>query len=487
MNESLKEKAFGNMQWTAISTTYVSAVQLFNIFVLAVILSPSEIGSMTILMLTIWFTQAFSDGGMSPAIIHQKRTSAGLLNTLFLLNILLSVALYALINTLAVPLSMLFRQPELQQYFPVAMSVVIIASIGTQFRVIMAKELRFDLIARHEMASVTVNAIVAITLATMGYGIWSMVIGYVSGTIISTLVLIISGLRYWKPGLPLSTDGLRAFITFGRFQIGERVLIFLNSRLDQILVGALIGTQALGIYTIAHNFVISPTVRVNQVITTVMFPVFAQLQDEVETLRNGYLKLVKIVTILNTPILLGMALVAPFVIPLLFEAQWHDSIYIIQILSVYALIRSTGSPAGSLQLAKGRADLGFKWNLALLAVTSPVIYFGATIGGLPGIGWALIILHVSLMVPYWVLMIRPLIGPPAKSYFIAIIDAFVPGVFMAAAVWVIALFPYFPSDEIKLAVLIVSGIGLFTLFIYRVERVLYDEVKSLVIHKYLRK
>jgi O-antigen/teichoic acid export membrane protein len=187
--------------------------------------------------------------------------------------------------------------------------------------------------------------------------------------------------------------------------------------MDQILVGALLGTQALGIYTIAHNFVISPTIRVNQVITTVMFPVFARLQDELEILRNGYLKLVKIVTILNTPILLGMALVAPFVIPLLFDPKWHESIYIIQILSVYALIRSTGSPAGSLQLAKGRADLGFKWNLGLLIISGPVIYAGIQWGGLTGMGWSLILLHAFLMIPYWIFMIRPLIGPPARSYF----------------------------------------------------------------------
>jgi lipopolysaccharide exporter len=487
MSETLKEQAFNSMQWTGISTVYVSVVQLFNIFVLAFFLSPFEIGSMTILMLTIWFTQAFSDGGMSPAIVHHKHIDPYLLNSLFLLNIVYSVVLYVVLNLISAPLSVLFKQPDLQSFFPLAMSVVVTASIGTQFRVIMTKLLRFDLIARHEMASVTVNALVAITLASQGYGVWSMVIGYVCGSVVSTGVLLYYGLQYWKPGLKFTASGLSEYVRFGQFQIGERVLIFLNSRMDQILVGALLGTQALGIYTIAHNFVISPTIRVNQVITTVMFPVFARLQEELEILRNGYLKLVKIVTILNTPILLGMALVAPFVIPLLFDPKWHESIYIIQILSVYALIRSTGSPAGSLQLAKGRADLGFKWNLGLLIISGPVIFAGIQWGGLTGMGWSLILLHAFLMIPYWIFMIRPLIGPPARSYFYAILDAFVPGIFMAASVWVLSLLPYYPSDTIKLWVLISSGVGLFTVFIYNVERVLFLEVKTLIVQKYLRK
>lgn len=487
MAQSLKEKAFDNMQWTGISSSYVSVMQLVQFTVLALFLSPEQIGTMTILLLLIWLSQSFSDGGMSPAIIHHTTVSTGLLNTLFVLNLLFGLVLTFIVTLFREPLAWLFEQPGLIEYIPVAATVIIINSIGTQFRIFLNKELRFDLVARHEMSSITLTTIVSVTLAWLGYGVWSMVIGYVAGNILSTVILIYYGIRFWKPGFKFETKGLSEFVKFGQYLIGERVMIFLNSRIDQILVATLIGTQALGIYTIAHNFVVGPTIRVNQIISTVMFPVFARMQNDLEALRKGYLKLLKVATIINTPILLGIAITAPVIVPMLYKPEWYDAIYILQILSIYALIRSTGSPAGSLQLARGRADLGFKWNLGLIFVTAPVIYAGSLLGGLTGIAWSQIALQASLFVPYWFLMIKPLIGPPGKSYFFAIFDAFVPGIFMGTSVWVMWLVTPSVSPLLRLGLMISAGVVLFVIFVYRSERELFDEVKELVSNKYFRK
>lgn len=484
MNGSLKEKAFDNMQWTGVSSIYVAVVQLVNIFILAFFLSPDEIGTMTMLLLLVWLSQAFSDGGMSPAIIHHKIVAQPLLNTLFYLNIAFSVLLYGIVLLVQSPVSILFDVPELSDFIPVAGLVIIIAGIGTQFRVILCKELRFDLVARHEMGAITLNSIVAIAMAASGYGIWSMVIGYLAGTVLSTIILIYYGLRFWRPGFKLTSTGLGEFVRFGQYQVGERVMIFLNSRIDQLLIGALIGAQALGIYTIAHNFVVGPTIRVNQILSNVMFPVFSRIQDDLTALRNGYLKLLKIMMVINTPLLLGIAITAPVIVPLLFESQWHDSIYILQILSVYALIRSTGSPAGSLQLAKGRADLGFKWNFGLLFVSGPAIYAGSVLGGLPGIAYSQIALHTALIAPYWFLMIRPLIGPPGRDYFVSIMDAIVPGIFMGAGVWLMWIFTPGLPDIPRLILMILSGVLLFGIFLYKTEKNLFQEIYELVRNKY---
>jgi lipopolysaccharide exporter len=487
MAESLKQKAFSNMQWTGLSSVYVSVVQLIQLTALAFFLEPAEIGTMTMLLLMIWFSQLIADGGMSPAIIHHTHIEKGLLNVLFILNIAYSTVLYAAVFLLKDVIASALSLPGLSEYIPVAGSVIIIAALGTQFRIFLNKELRFDLVAIHETSSVTLNSILAVFLAYNGFGVWAMVIGYLSGTILSTILLIWYGSTFWKPGFTFSVTGLWEFARFGIYQMGERISLFLNLRLDQLLIASLVGAQALGIYTIAHNFVVSPTIRVNQTISSVMFPVFARMQDEIEALRKGYLKLVKVVTIINTPVLLGIALTSPLFIPMFFKEQWHDSIYIIQILSVYALIRSTGSPAGSLQLALGRADLGFKWNFGMIWVSVPAIYIGAISNGLIGIAWAQIVLHASLFVPYWLMMIRPLIGRPARDYYFSVFDAMVPGIFTATGVWFAGLLTYAVHPALKLAVMILTGIFLYGLFVYKTERTLFNEVFGLFKNKYFGK
>jgi lipopolysaccharide exporter len=476
---TLKDEAFRNMKWTGFSTTYVSAVQLLNIIVLAFFLTPSEIGTMSALLIIIWFTQTVSDGGLSPAIIHFKHNPPGLLNTLFYLNLLFAVILYITVVLFADSFSILFDEPTLSDLIPVAISVILISAFSNQFKVFLMREIKFDLIARQEVTNVTVYAITAISLAYLGFGVWAMIIGYISGVTLGTILLYLYGSKYWKPGLNCSITGIKPYLDFGKFQLGERITLFFNTRIDQLLVGMLLGTQSLGIYTVAHNVVVSPTTRVNQVISTVMFPVFSRLQDDENVLRNGYLKLIKLVTLINTPLMLGMAITAPYFIPLLFSSEWVSSIYIIQILCFYSLIRSTGTPAGSLQLAKGRTDIGFKWNLSLVFITIPFIYAGALYNGLNGIAYAQVLLHLILFVPYWIFAIRPLIGPPAFDYFKSIISATLPGILMAVSLFGILFVIQFNSDSLILTLSILVGGLLYLVFAYYTEKKLFTEVLNL--------
>lgn len=471
------------MQWTGISSGIVSVLQLVNTVILAFFLTPAEFGTMGAMLLIIWFTQYVSDGGMSPAIVHQQTNPPGIMNTLYAINIALAVVLYTLVQVLGVQIAQVYNEPSIVNYLPYAMISMLIASCGNQFRVVLMKELRFDLIARQEVVTAITNSIVTITLAYLGYGVWAMVIGHISGVLTGNVLLITTAIRFWVPGLDFSLDGIRPYINFGMYQLGERITLFLNTRLDQLIIGSVLGTAALGIYTVAHNLVISPTTRVNQVISMVMFPVFAKVKDEESVLRKGYLKLVKLVTLINTPVMLGLALTAPLIVPLFFNAEWVDSIYIIQILAIYALIRSTGSPAGSLQMAKGRADLGFKWNAVLVVLSAPVIYIASTAGGLETVAWTLSIMHALLFFPYWRFTIRPLIGPPASDYYKAVATALLPGVIMATVVYLVVGDFFEIRPEFKLFTGIIVGIGIFLTSLFTLERSMINEIKELYIGK----
>ena len=483
MLSSLKSSAFKNMQWTGFSSTYVSVLQLLNTVILAIFLDPAQIGTMSALLLIIWFTQYISDGGMSPAIVHHEHNRPEILNFLFYVNILLAILLYLGVLVAAEPLASIFNEPDMLVYIPISTISMLIASLGNQFKVILMKELRFDLIARQEMSGMTVNAMVSISLAWMGYGVWSMVIGHLCGTFVGNVILIANSWKFWHPGFKISTRGLQPYVQFGMYQLGERISLFLNTRLDQMIIGSILGTSALGIYTVAHNLVISPTVRVNQIISLVMFSVFAKIQNDDNVVRKGYLKLVKLVTIINTPVMLGIAITAPLFIPILFDEKWIDSIYIIQILSIYSLIRSTGSPAGSLQMAKGRTDLGFKWNASLVLLSAPVLYIGATLGGLNGVAYSLVIMHLTLFTPYWYLIVKPLIVPPTIDYMMAVFKSVFPGALMAVFVLGIIKLLSPISDELALIVGILNGIGLFVVFMMRFENDLVSEIKSLIMNR----
>ena len=80
------------------------------------------------------------------------------------------------------------------------------------------------------------------------------------------------------------------------------------------------------------------------------------------------------------------------------------------------MIRSIVNPIGSLQLAKGRADLGFYWNLGLLFITPLAIYLGS-FHDLIGISIALLILQVIINFLNWYFMVEPLCKAEFGEYF----------------------------------------------------------------------
>jgi O-antigen/teichoic acid export membrane protein len=84
------------------------------------------------------------------------------------------------------------------------------------------------------------------------------------------------------------------------------------------------------------------------------------------------------------------------------------------------MFRSIGNPVGSLQLAKGRADLGFYWNLGVFLLTPLVIYLGS-VYGLIGVAISLLSLQILLHIPNWYFMVRPLCSAGFKEYFNEII------------------------------------------------------------------
>jgi O-antigen/teichoic acid export membrane protein len=127
-------------------------------------------------------------------------------------------------------------------------------------------------------------------------------------------------------------------------------------------------------------------------------------------------------------------------IPLVFGGQWRNAVPLVQILAVFALVRSTGNPVGSLLLARGRADLGFRWNLFLLLLVPPIVYYTARTGGLTSVAIAMVGLQAALLLVAYRYLIVPIIGHCLGDFLRALsIPVGIAGL-MGATVWVLSMF-----------------------------------------------
>lgn len=482
--DTLRVKTVRGMRWTGSSQVITGVLQFVQIAVLANILTPIEFGLMATVLLSLNFISAFADAGVSYAIIQVKEMSDVQRSTLYWVhNGIASITTFAYF-LMAPFVAGFLNEPEhthvLTTMLQASAFLIPFAAASTQFRMVFHRNLEFSIVAKQEILTTTLNLLISAGLAVAGYGVWSLLIGYMIGNIIGQLWILFEGLRTWRPSLVFDLTGLKPVFRYGMYHSGEKMVQFFNIKIDQILITALLGMQALGIYNMALNLVIYPIQRINQAVTQVMFPLFAKQQDDPIALRNGYLNLLKTVTLINAPLMVGIMITAPLFIPLLLGDQWANAIVLTQILAMYSYLKSTGAPAGSLLLAVGRTDLGFAWNVFATVLTLPVIAYCATAFGLNGIAYGFVILHLGLAAVYYLKVIRPIIGAVGVDYAMTLIK---PVLYAAMMGFVVRVLDHLLAFDtyLQLSLLVVIGIGLYTILLFVLEKSILDRIKDVVL------
>jgi lipopolysaccharide exporter len=473
---SLKQDALSGVRWTSFSGAVTAALQLVQLVFIARLLSTREFGLMGMVTLVIGFGQAFADMGLSAALIYRQEISREQLSSLYWLNVGAGFSI-AIILALVSPLvARLFSEPGIVLYMVCAASVFPISAAGTQFQVLFEKELRFRFLAIQEMAGTAAGVCLSVFLAFLGFGVWSLVWGFVLAATVKSAAVAVPGWRRWSPGWRIRHMDLAGFVGFGLYQMGERCINYFNFRIDQLVIGTLLGAQALGYYNFAFGIVMQPQTRINPVVTRVAFPVFARVQDDEDRLRRGYLRVLRVLTSMNAPLLL----VAPSLIPLVFGEQWRNAVPLVQVLAVFALIRSTGNPVGSLLLARGRADIGFRWNLFLLFIVPPVVYIAARSGGLASVAFAMVGLQAALLLAAYRYLIVPLVGHCLGDYLRALLIPTGIAGLMASAVWVLSICAASLPEPSGLALGVIAGGAMYFSLSWLFDRDSLREMISLV-------
>ncbi len=395
----------------------IAALQFGQVAVLARFLSPSEFGLMGMLQVVVGFAQSFADMGITNAIIHRQCATREELSSLYWLNVFAGFATFALV-VLSIPLIIaIFHEPRLKTLVMwVALSFVT-TPFGQQFQTLLQKELRFRSLAITETTGVALGVVVSIIAAFHHAGVYALIWGVLTNNITQSAMLVAIGWREWSPALHFRRDDLRGYLSFGAYQMGERSLNYFNQRFDQLLVGSFLGTEALGYYSLAYNIVIQPVIRINPILTRVAFPVFARVQDNTERLQKGYTKLISMLSLINFPLLIGLAAIAPSFVPVAFGDHWTKSVVLIQILAFVGLVRCQMNPIGAALYARGRADLGFKWTLFQTLLLIPCLYLGAKYFGVIGMSLVLLGVQCLFVVLSYLWLLRPVIGPFAARYF----------------------------------------------------------------------
>jgi O-antigen/teichoic acid export membrane protein len=456
---SIVQKAVSGAKWTLGATVCVTLLDLVQFTALAHFLKPEDFGLMAMVIVVLEFTHIYADMGISAALIHKQSIEREVLSSLFWLGIFMGILVFGAVALVSPLIVWLFDEPRIQDLLLLASVVFLITPLGQQFKLLLQKELRFKLISAFDVTATIAGVTTAVFLAYKGRGVYALVYGRLAVALVKAAAFLVVGMARWRPRLRFRVSDLKGFVGFGLYQMGQSSIASITGRLDQILLGMFLGATGLGYYNFAHNIVTKPLTRINPAFVRVAFPVFSKVQDDHEKLRNGYTMILRVLSTINAPIYLGMAITAGEFVPVFFGEMWRPSVMLVQILAFLALLQSLGGPMGVLLLAKGRADLGFKWGLFVACVKVPVVTVCARQWGALGVAVSLIVLQALFWTSAYLFLLRKILGDFFKRY----VMSFLPTVLIAAAMALIVLVCAGAFDPgVHLALLTKVSVGVFT-------------------------
>jgi O-antigen/teichoic acid export membrane protein len=432
----LKNKAISGFSWTAVASIVSSLVQAFLLLIIARAITPAEYGVVGFSLLILSFVYVFADAGLNGAIISSQHVSLKQMSTYFYFNILAGILLFILLE-LSIPIIVsIFNKPIVTPYLQLSGFTILFVSGGKIFETVLQKELRFKALSIAEIVSVLLSMLVFIVLIVNDFKAWSLIGYLLSVQFFRMVTLALLCYPLFKPSWHFSFRDLNShYIKFGLLQLGERTINLFAERLDQLIIGKFGTASILGIYTMVFNIVAQPFIRINPIISKVMFPIFAKIQNDNTLLQKVYMNVVRMLSLVNSVVLIGFIVVAKDIIPLILGVQWSDSVLLFQLMSVVMLLRSIGNSSGMLSLAKGNARVGFYWNLIFLIVSIPALIIGYKFRAAEGIAIALICIQILLFYPFYWFYIGNIIGHCFKKFMIAaILPLLIAGVIGASVI-----------------------------------------------------
>jgi PST family polysaccharide transporter len=353
-------------------------LQMGSMVVLARLLGPFDFGLVASAMVVIGFGEIFRDFGLSTAAVQARTLSVAQRDTLWWLNTAIGAGLTALCVAAAPLVAAAFGKPELRGIVMWLALTFLLNGMTAQYRADLNRRMRFTPLVLVDVAGQFVGTVLVIALAAGGAGYWSLVAQQLSTAVVVLCAYIV--VARWLPLRPSRSAGVRSFVRFGIGLVGSQLVTYLNSNIDNLVIGLRMGTTPLGLYSRGYQLVMRPLGQLRAPTTTVALPVLSRLQGDTD--RAGRF-LVRGQRALCYPLVTLMAVMAgtagPFV-TLALGAKWSATAPVVAFLAVAGGFQTLAYVGSWVYLSRGLTKQLFWYSLAMCVLTVTCVLVGSTWG-----------------------------------------------------------------------------------------------------------
>lgn len=332
MEKLLKTKAIKGTLWSAIDRLSVQIINFGLSLAIARILTPSDYGIIAMTTLFINLSNVFIDSGFANALVRKKNRTETDIATVFYFNIAIGVVVYVLVWVLSPFIAKYYNMPLLENVLKITALVIPLYSFSIVQQAILTIKIDFKSQAKISVSAAFISGILGLILAYKGAGVWSLSVQMVSAAFIRMLMLW--WCIKWKPTQQFSKKSFIELFSFGSKLLLANIVVTINNNVTTLIIGKKFTPKQLGFYNRAEQISYFPVTNLTAVLQRVTFPVFSEMQENKTALRNNYLKIVRLTSLLSFMIMGLLYVIAEPLIELLLTSKWLPSVDLLHILII---------------------------------------------------------------------------------------------------------------------------------------------------------
>lgn len=453
--QSLKNKTIKGVGWSAIDNVAGYAVTFVVGIILARLLSPEDYGLLGLIGIFTAVCTCFINAGFGSALIRKKDATEEDYNTAFMVNLGMSLLLYALLFVCAPLIANFFDRHELVALTRVSSLGLIIGALAMVQRTRLTKRIDFKTQTKITVTAAIVRSVVGVTTAFFGWGVWALVAQSLVGDIVGTALLWY--FNRWVPCLRFSMASFRELFGFGSKLLASEIINTVWKEIYNVVIGKCYTSQTLGQYTRATMFSNLLSNNVSNVVQRVTYPVLSEMQDDRTRLKLGYQRIIRVTMLITFSCMLLLAAVSKSMIVMLIGEKWLPAASFLQIVCFGSMLYPLHSINLNMLMVQGRSDLFLKLEIVKKTIAVGPLLLGIFIGiywmlcGSVLIGIVSYYLNAYYSSPFLNYSIRDQVKDIAPSFLVAAagaIVAYMPSlcydVFYGGASWSRDAFFLFP-------------------------------------------
>ncbi len=366
-----RSKVVSNLIWRFFERCGAQLVSFAVSIVLARILEPSLYAPISKVTVITAILMVFVDSGMANALIQKKDPDDLDFSSVFYFNVCFCLLLYVALFFAAPLIAALYKTPQLTPLVRVLGLTVVVAGIKNVQQAYVSKTMQFKRFFFATLGGTLFSAVLGISMARRGFGVWALVAQQLSNVTVNTGILWFT--VGWRPKAMFSLERLKGLLGYGWKLLSASLLDTVYLQLYPLLIGIRYADAELAFFERGRNWPNLLVENINYSIDSVLLPVMSSQQEHRQQVREMTRRAIKTSSYIMMPLMAGLAVCAEPLVRLLMTEKWLPAVPFLQVFCViYAFYPLHTANLNAIK-AMGRSDVFLKLELLKKALETLIL------------------------------------------------------------------------------------------------------------------